>query len=61
MEHYRQAGEMLLEAEEQVPHESWGRWLSKNFELSQRTAQDYMRLATDPEVLAILATMAGRQ
>lgn len=45
MEHYRKAGEMLLEAKDQVAHGSWGRWLSKNFELSQSTARVYMRLA----------------
>lgn len=47
MEHYRRAGEMLLEAKDQVSYGSWGRWLSKNFELSQNTAKTYMRLARD--------------
>lgn len=45
VEHYRRAGEMLLEAREQVAPFKWGKWLSKNFVLSQRTASDYMRLA----------------
>jgi hypothetical protein len=45
VEHYRRAGEMLLEAKEQMPYGSWGKWLSKNFSLSRWTAQDYMRLA----------------
>jgi hypothetical protein len=45
LEHYRQAGEMLNEAKGQVPHGSWSRWLTKNFELSQTTAKRYMRLA----------------
>ena len=44
-EHYRRAGEMLIEAKDQVGHGGWSRWLSKNFDLSQRTAQDYMRWA----------------
>jgi hypothetical protein len=36
---------MLIEAKGQVPHGSWSRWLNKNFELSERTAQRHMRLA----------------
>jgi hypothetical protein len=49
LEHYRRAGEMLVEAKEQVTYGSWGRWLSKNFELSQNQAIRYMRLARTPE------------
>jgi hypothetical protein len=45
LEHYRRAGEMLLEAKEQMPYGSWGRWLSQHFALSQDTARHYMRLA----------------
>jgi hypothetical protein len=44
-EHYRRAGQMLIEAKDQVGHGGWGRWLSKNFELSSKTASDYMRWA----------------
>lgn len=49
LEHYRRAGEMLVEAKEQVTYGSWGRWLSKNFELSQEQARRYMRLTRIPE------------
>jgi hypothetical protein len=45
LEHYRQAGEMLLEAREQVAAFKWSGWLSKNFTLSRTTAWRYMRLA----------------
>ena len=45
LEHYRQAGEMLLEARNQVEQYRWGTWLSQNFELSRVTATRYMRLA----------------
>ena len=45
LEHYRQAGEMLLEAREQVAAFKWGGWLSKNFTLSRTTAWRYMKLA----------------
>ena len=44
LEHYRRAGEMLLEAKEQVKHGEWGRWIDKNFHLSFKTAQRYMLL-----------------
>jgi hypothetical protein len=46
-EHYTNAGEMLNEAKDsgQIPHGSWSRWLTKNFDLSQRTAQRYMEWA----------------
>lgn len=43
--HYRRAGEMLLEAREQLSGPSWTSWLSKNFELSRTTAFRYMKLA----------------
>jgi len=45
LEHYRRAGEMLLEAREQVAPFKWGKWLTKNFALSRQTAYDYMRAA----------------
>jgi hypothetical protein len=45
LEHYRAAGEMLLEAREQVAQFKWGQWLSKNFTLGKSTAYYYMKLA----------------
>lgn len=44
-EHYRRAGEMLMEAKTQVAYGGWGKWLSKNFELSRSTAAVYMQYA----------------
>jgi len=44
-EHYRVAGEMLIEAKGQVGYGGWGRWLTKNFDLSHKTANLYMRWA----------------
>lgn len=44
-EHYRRAGEMLIEAKDQVTYGSWNRWLQKNFDLSKTTANVYMRWA----------------
>jgi hypothetical protein len=57
LEHYRQAGELLLEARDsgQVAEFKWGRWLSENFALSRTTAFNYMTLAKrireDPEIV----------
>lgn len=45
LEHYRQAGELLLEARDQVADFKWGKWLSANFALSRETARTYMTLA----------------
>ena len=45
LEHFRRAGEYLLEAREQVAAFKWTAWLTKNFALSKKTAWRYMRLA----------------
>jgi Protein of unknown function (DUF3102) len=55
LEHYRRAGEMLLEARELVAVGQWSRWLSQNFKLSRTTAGNYMRLAARP-VTAVTST-----
>lgn len=59
LEHYRRAGEMLLEAREQVAAHKWAPWLSKNFALSKTTAWRYMRLVThgDDEATTIEAAL----
>jgi hypothetical protein len=49
-EHYTRAGEMLIEAKKQVADGGWGRWLTKNFDLSQVTAQRYMRWARQQQM-----------
>jgi hypothetical protein len=46
-EHYCRAGEMLMEAQDQVGRGAWGRWLAKNFDLSRSTAGRYMRWARE--------------
>jgi hypothetical protein len=62
LEHYQRAGEMLVEAKGQVPHGSWSRWLTKNFELSQTQARRYIRLARVAEAddAAFKTTPEGR-
>jgi hypothetical protein len=44
-DHYRRAGEMLIEAKDQVGYGGWSRWLTKNFDLNHGTANRYMRWA----------------
>src|SRR4030095_3159626 len=55
LEHYREAGELLLEARDQVAEFKWTKWLRENFALSARTAYTYMalaeRLRADPDIL----------
>ena len=43
------AGELLIEAKEQVGHGGWLPWLANHFAGSVRTAQGYMRIARHPE------------
>jgi hypothetical protein len=45
-EHAMRAGELLLQAKEQEHHGKWLKWLRENCNLSERTAQKYMRIAT---------------
>jgi hypothetical protein len=49
LEHYRRAGRLLIESQINLIHESWVSWINKNFDLSLRTAQRYMRLARQEE------------
>src|SRR5262245_53147431 len=44
-EHYRHVGEMLIEAKDQLAYGAWGKWLTRNFELSRSTAAVYMQWA----------------
>lgn len=39
------AGDLLLEAKEQIPHGQWGEWVGRHCEMSDRTARLYMQLA----------------
>jgi hypothetical protein len=45
IEHYRAAGEKLLEAKSQLKHGEFGPWLKNNFNLSRQTANRYMAYA----------------
>lgn len=51
--HAVRAGELLIEAKALVRHGEWLPWLATNFAASERTAQNYMRLAAAyPELVA---------
>jgi N6-adenosine-specific RNA methylase IME4 len=45
IEHAIAAGELLLEAKEQIPHGDWLPWLEKHCGVTARSAQGYMKLA----------------
>jgi hypothetical protein len=50
----REAGDLLIEAKETVPHGSWLNWLAANCPgISERVAQNYMRIAENWERLPV--------
>ena len=46
LDHALKAGQLLLVAKKQCPRREWLPWLKTNFEGSERTAQAYMRIAS---------------
>ncbi len=58
-EHALNAGELLLQAKAQVEHGQWLPWLESNCNVSQRSAQLYMRVARErPKLEAKSASLA---
>jgi hypothetical protein len=51
------AGEKLIEAKRLVPHGGWLSWLEANCPLGEREAQNYMRLARNPQRVADLSSV----
>jgi hypothetical protein len=47
VEHAMTAGDLLIEAKAQLKHGEWLPWLAEHCEMSERTAQLYMRLACE--------------
>jgi hypothetical protein len=47
MDHYRRAGDLLLEAKAQLRAGEWAGWLTRNFTMSMPTARRYMALAAE--------------
>jgi hypothetical protein len=57
IEHAIRAGELLIEAKQLVQHGYWGDWLHAHCDLSERSAQAYMRIAryqSNPQLTADL-------
>ena len=51
-------GQRLIEAKSMIPHGEWLPWLTEHVEFSERTAQNFMRLArewSNPHAVADLA------
>lgn len=56
-------GKRLLEAKQCLPHGKWGDWLKNEAEFSERTAQNFMRIAREyqnPQMLADLGNSASK-
>lgn len=51
-DHYMRAGQLLIEAKDQIGYGNWRRWLTKNFDMSHQTASTYMRWAREYDDLA---------
>jgi hypothetical protein len=51
VEHAYKAGELLLQAKKRICHGAWKPWIKNNLAFSDRTAQNYMRLAKKWPVL----------
>jgi hypothetical protein len=58
VEHARRAGEGLIEAKGMLKHGEWLPWLEANFPgFSERSAQNYMRMARNRNAVADLPTI----
>jgi len=52
LNHARKAGQLLIEAKEQVPYGEWGSWLDQHCECAESTAGLYMKIAREWDRLA---------
>lgn len=56
-------GKRLLEAKQCLPHGKWGEWLKDEVDFSERTAQNFMRIAkeyTNPQLIADIGNSASK-
>lgn len=56
-------GKRLLEAKQCLPHGAWGEWLKNEVDFSERTAQNFMRIAkeyTNPQLIADIGNSASK-
>lgn len=54
-------GRRLIEAKKQLPHGEWSRWLQESVAFSERSAQNYMRLAEGYGESATVADLGTRK
>src|SRR5262245_5404335 len=47
LQHALEAGKLLIQAKERVPHGKWLPWLEEHCDLSERLAQKYMQVARE--------------
>jgi hypothetical protein len=47
LEHAKRTGELVLEAKAQLPHGQWLPWIAANCDISDRVAQNYMRISRE--------------
>lgn len=52
-------GKRLLEAKAQLNHGEWGEWLQREAEFSERTAQNFMKIAREYRNPQMIATMGN--
>lgn len=56
-------GKRLLEAKQCLPHGTWGAWLKDEVEFSERTAQNFMRIAKEyrnPQLISDIGNSASK-
>ena len=51
-------GRRLIEVKESLPHGAWGKWLEERVEFSERTAQNFMRVAREFSKTQAIADLA---
>jgi len=59
LEHAMEAGRLLQEVKDSLPQGEFGPWLKANFEASDRTARDYLRIWRNRELLAARQNGSG--
>ena len=59
LDHALRVGDLLIEAQQGVRHGEWENWVERNCRMSERTAQDYMRIARHREAVEAKARAAA--
>jgi hypothetical protein len=61
VEHAERCGRALLAAKEKIPHGQWLGWLGTNFDYSQVTASQYMRIANYKHASSLASATSIRE